>query len=162
MQEENMYRILNLSFIFVLCFFTSIRSLALPEDSEEKLYIVADKTLYNYKTGMNTFEGHVKVDQGATHLRADRLITKDNRKHQIQEVIAYGVNEQAHYWTLPKKGDLEMHAHAEIIKYYPIEAHVVLQKNVLITQGENSFQGQLILYNRKDQTITVPASENGQ
>lgn len=135
---------------------------ALPSDIKEKMIIVADHSIYNYKTGIKTFEGNVKLDQGFTHLRADRLITKDNKQHQMQEAIAYGLKDKAHYWTLPKAGEAEIHADAQIIKYYPPDANITLEQNVHVTQGENSFQGQLIHYNMNDEVIAVPASENGR
>ena len=144
----------------MLCY--PLLTFALSGDNTEKIYIVADSTLYNYKTGTNTFEGNVKVDQGTTHITADRLITKNNSQHKIQEAIAYGIQQPAHYWTLPKLNDPEMHAHAMIIKFYPIASNVTLEQKVTITQGENSFQGELILYNMQDQTITVPASKEGR
>lgn len=157
-----MHPILNLIFVILFSFSYSLFAFALPEDNKEKVYIVADSTIYNYKTGNNIFEGHVKVDQGTTHITADRLVTKNNKQRKIQEAIAYGLQDLAHYWTLPKAGDPEVHAHAKVIKFYPIESNITLEQNVTVTQGENSFQGELILYNRNDQTITVPAAQNGR
>ncbi len=135
---------------------------ALESDSKEKLHIFAESGTYNYKTGVNVYEGNIKIDQGTTHLTADRLITKSNAQHKIQEAIAYGLQTLAHYWTLPKIGDPEVHAHAKIIKFYPLESNVTLEQDVHVTQGENSFQGELIHYNSNEQTITVPASKNGR
>ena len=135
---------------------------ALPQDSKEKVFIVADSGIYNFKTGLNTFEGHVIVNQGATHITADRLTSQSNNSHRIRETIAYGLQQPAHYWTLPKAGDPEIHANAKIIKFYPIESNVTLEQTVVITQGENSFQGELIHYNMNDQVITVPESQNGR
>lgn len=155
MFQVRKYFIIFLAIIPILCF-------ALPNDNKEKVYIVADTTIYNYKTGKNIFEGHVKVDQGATHITADRLVTKNNAEHKMEEAIAYGINTVAHYWTLPKVGDPEMHAKAKIIKFYPITSNVILENDVTVTQGENNFQGQLVLYNHEDQTITVPPSSNAR
>ncbi len=137
-------------------------TLALPEDNHQKVFIVADSTTYNYKKGINIFEGHVKVDQGSTHITADRLVTKNNDQHKMQEAIAYGTTELAHYWTLPKIGDPEIHAHAKVIKFYPLDSNATLEQDVVITQGENSFHGQVILYNSKDQTIIVPAAKHAR
>lgn len=145
----------------ILCC-ASASSFALPDDVKEKVHIVGDTWTYNYKTGTSQFDGNVKVDQGTTHVTADRLITKSNSKHEIQEAIAYGLQDLAHYWTIPKIGDLEIHAKAKIIKFYPITSNVTLEQDVIVTQGENSFQGQLIHYNMNDQTIAVPASKNGR
>ncbi len=135
---------------------------ALENDRKEKVYFVADSGIYNYKTGINIYEGHVKVDQGSTHLTADRLITKNNKQHKMQEAIAYGLQEKAHYWTLPNTKEPEMHAWAKIIKFYPIESNATLEQDVFIRQGDNHFQGQLIHYNSKEQTISVPASKNNR
>ena len=150
------------TFLFIILTAFSVAAYALPEDSKEILHIKADTTIYNYKKGVNYFEGHVQIDQGTTHVTADRLTTKDNDKHQIQEAIAYGIHDLAHFWTVPQLGAKEVDAHAKIIKFYPITLNATLQGEVLVTQGENNFQGQLIHYNMSDQTIIVPETKNGR
>ena len=135
---------------------------ALPNDNKEMLHIISDTSNYNYKTSTNEFTGHVVIDQGTTHVTADRVITKSDAQHKIKEAIAYGIHQPAHYWTLPKPGDPEMHAYATVIKFYPIESNVALEQNVTLKQGENSFQGQLIHYNSYDQTIIVPHLKKSQ
>ena len=156
-----MFPALNSIIIFV-CLLLPITSNALPDDYHKKLNIVADQWHYNYRTGVTVYEGHVHALQGTTHVVADRLITKTNKQHVINEATAYGETERAHYWTTPNLGEKEMHAFANIIKMYPIESNVVLEQEVTVKQGENSFQGQLILYHMSDQTITVPASKDGR
>jgi len=159
-----MFRIPNLTSMLLVVFFfgLSATTFALPGDNQQKVYIVADTTTYNYKSGVNIFEGHVKVDQGSTHITADRLVTKSNAQHKMQEAIAYGTTELAHYWMLPKEGDPEIHAHARIIKFYPLDSNATLEQDVVVTQGDNSFHGQLILYNSKDQTIIVPPAKDAR
>jgi len=147
--------------IFCLLSLVFICAHALPEDSKQKVIIAADHILYNYKTGVNTYEGNVKVDQGTTHITADRLVTKNNERHKMREAIAYGSVNRAHYWTIPRPNDPVMHAFANVIKFYPLESNVTLEKNVFVQQGDNTFQGELILYNNYDETITVPPSANG-
>ncbi|HLB42999.1 MAG TPA: lipopolysaccharide transport periplasmic protein LptA [Gammaproteobacteria bacterium] len=148
--------------IHLLLFIFSHHAFALQIDHPSVVHIIADSSIYNYKSGVNLFEGNVKIDQGTTHIRADKVVTKNNQQHKMQEAIAYGIKQLAHYWTLPKPNELEIHAKAKIIKFYPIESNVVLEKNVILTQGENSFHGELILYNKNDQTIIVPAANNSQ
>ncbi|HEX4045980.1 MAG TPA: lipopolysaccharide transport periplasmic protein LptA [Gammaproteobacteria bacterium] len=146
---------------FLLAFFNT-PSIALPEDKKQKLHITADSGIYNYKTGLNIYEGNVKVDQGTTHLTADRLITKSNAQRKIEEAIAYGDQTLAHYWTIPQISKAEVHARAHIIKFYPLDSNVILEKNVVVTQAKNVFHGQLILYNGKEETITVPPTANAR
>lgn len=140
----------------------SVPAYCLQEDSKEMMHIKADTTIYNYKKGLNYFEGHVQIDQGTTHVTADRLTTKTNDKHQIQEAIAYGISDLAHFWTTPAAGEQVVNAHAKIIKFYPITSNATLQGEVTVAQGENNFQGQLIHYNMNDQTIIVPETKNGR
>lgn len=141
---------------WLILIFISTFAYALPSDRLQTIHITADSSKYNYKTGINEFIGNVKADQGSTHLTADRLITKANSKHKIQEIIAYGINQRAHFWTKPKLTDPDMHAQANIIKFYPQLSNISLEQTVQVKQGENSFQGDLIHYNSIDQTITVP------
>lgn len=156
-----MFQVLKIIFLLFLFVYSNF-VFALKEDNKAIVHIVADSSIYNYKTGVNIFEGNVKVDQGTTHITADRLVTKSNRYHKIQEAIAYGIKQSAHYWTLSKSNEPEIHAKARLIKFYPIETDVVLEKEVVLTQGENSFHGQLILYNKNNQTIIVPAAKNSR
>ena len=147
--------------VAILCFLYAFSIYALPEDKQQKVYIVSDASIYNYRTGISVFEGHVRIDQGSTHITADRLITKNNDQHKMQEAIAYGFTTLAHYWTLQKPDAPEIHAYAKIIKFYPLNSNVTLEENVLVRQGENVFRGQLIHYNKNDQTIIVPPSKDG-
>lgn len=140
----------------------SFAALGLPQDKNEKLIVIADITTYDYKKGLNYYEGHVQVDQGSTHLTADRMTTKSSNKHRIQEAIAYGIKEPAHFWTTPSSGEEVMNAYGKIIKFYPETRNTTLQGNVVVTQGQNNFHGQLIHYNMNDQTIIVPETKNGR
>lgn len=148
--------------LLIILFIIPTISIALLEDKSQKVHIASKTCVYNYKNGTSVFEGDVVVDQGTTHITADKLTTKNNNQHKISETIAYGFTQPAHYWTLPKIGDPEIHANAKIIKFYPLASNVTLVQNVIVTQGDNSFHGELIHYNLNDQTITVPASKKGR
>lgn len=147
-------------FLLLLCI--PLLVFSLPEDRAQSMHIIADSSTFNYKTGIDTYEGHVTVDQGSTHLTADRLITEKNSQHKVVKATAYGIQKLAEYSTLPKKGDSQFHAKAKTITFYPLQSLVSLTGNVLVTQGENSFQGPVISYNMKDQIVTAPATNTGQ
>ena len=155
-----MFRVRSIGIIAWLFF--CVPAFALPADSEKTMSIVALSSLFNYKTGTNTYEGDVKIDQGSTHLTADRVVTQNNDHHKIDTATAYGIQKLAEYITLPKDGDLPFHAKAKVIKFFPATSIVILEGDVVVTQGENSFQGPLIIYNMKDQVVTAPASKLGR
>lgn len=151
------------AFFCLIAALIPVCALALPSDAQQKIHITADTTTYNFKNGVTVFTGHVLADQGSTHLSAEKLITKSDNHHQIQEVIAYGQGKtQAHYSTLPHPNQAVIHAIGDVIHYFPVTANVRLQDHVTVQQGENSFQGELILYNMNEQTITVPPTPRGR
>lgn len=135
---------------------------ALPEDSEKTIHIVANSTEFNYKTGLDVYEGNVQIDQGTTHVKADKLITQKDEHHHIVSAIAYGLAHLAEYTTIPKAGDVNLNAKAKIIRYFPTTSTIILEENVTVTQGKNSFHGPHIIYNMKNQTVSAPASKNGR
>src|SRR5437016_6312557 len=149
MREANMFRV-NLLWIIISILFPTL-ALSLPEDSEQPMHIVADSSLFNYKTGKDIYEGNVRIDQGTSHLTADRVITQKDKQHKIISAIAIGVKTIATFTTIPKAGDLVMHSEAKTITFYPPTSTVILENDVVVTQGENNFHGQHIVYNFKDQ-----------
>ncbi len=153
-----MYRLL-LSFLLVLLTTTSF---ALPEDSKQLMHISSDSTQFDFKKGINIYEGNVVVNQGSTHLTADKVTTKNNDLHKIQEVIAFGGINPAIYTTIPNPGDELFTAKAHEIRFYPIKSLIFLEGDTSVTQGENSFQGPIMIYNTKDQIVTAPPSKNGR
>ncbi len=153
---------LNSYLYFFLLIILSTSTFALPEDRDRPFNIIADSSLFNYKTGIDTYEGHVKVDQGTSHLIADRLVTRKDKQHKMILAIATGTQKPAEYTTIPKIGDSVLNAKARFIKFYPTTSIIILEQNVVVTQKENSFHGPLIIYNMKNQLVTAPPFTNGR
>lgn len=149
-------------FKFLFLFFIPFSAWALPMPSTEKITIAADSSLFNFKTGIDTYEGNVKIDQGTTHFTADRLVTKKNNQHKLVEAIAYQVHRPAEYRGLTQPNNKELHAQAAVIKFYPQDSTVVLEGHVVLTQEDNSFHGPKIIYNMKNGTVSVPPSNQGR
>lgn len=160
MSQVHNIKLIPIIIIIFLSF--SLSAHALKEDRKEMLHIAASSFIGNVKTGIKIYEGDVRIDQGTTHIRADRLVTKYNKDNKMEEAIAYGYQVPAHFWTIPKIGDPELHAHARIIKFYPIDFNITLEQDVQIIQGENSFKGELVHYNNNDETILVPKTKNSR
>lgn len=152
-----MYRLLSL---FLFLFPTLL--FALDSDRTQALHVTSDSSLYNYKTGITLYEGHVIIDQGTTRIKADRVSTKTDARHKIEEAIAYGFQNLAEYSTLPKVGEAPLYAKAKTIYFYPQKTTIILDNEVTLTQGKNSFQGSRIIYNIKEKIIHAPASKNGR
>ena len=147
--------LLFLLFFFPACLF------AFPSDPQQAVHITADSSTFDFKTSDNIYKGNVIITQGTTRLTADRVMTHTN-KQKIVEATAYGISKPVEYSTLPKPNDAVFYAKAKKIRFYPIKSIVILEGDVIVTQGKNSFQGPILIYNIKDQTVSAPASQTGR
>jgi len=149
--------------LLLLCASLSTVCHALPTDAGQTMHITANSTSFNYKKGTGIYEGNVIVTQGKTRLEADRLITRNNLQHKIQQVLAYGLKQRAHYMTYLSETDtLQLNAEAEIIRFYPFRSLVVLEGNASVRHGEDLFEGPVAIYDMKNQTVNAPHSKNGR
>lgn len=144
------------SFIFL----NSHLALALPSDQDQPFKIAADNVQIDHNTGTTTYQHHVLVDQGSTHLIADHMVTVNNPQNQLTEIIASG--KQAIYRTITDSKKPELIAKADTIKYYPLENKIVLLGKANVKQGENVFTGPVIEYNTKLQTVISSAAQYGR
>ena len=162
---QTLDKLTRFNILFMMMFISSLWAqdiFALKADMMQKLVITADSTVYNNKTGITVFEGHVKVNQGSTRINANRLVTKSNARHKMIEATAYGILQPAQFITLEKPGEAELQAEAMIIKFYPGKFDVVLEQRATVSQGNNRFQREHILYNRENSMVIVPESGGGK
>jgi lipopolysaccharide export system protein LptA len=147
--------------LLLLCLTLPITCWGLPSDRDKPAYIEADQVQYQQKTGITLYVGHVKVDQGTSHLLADTLtVYKDLHSSKIQKMIATG--NLAQYSTLPKVDGKMMNASAKTIQYDPVHNLVLLLGDALITQEGNLFRGQHIEYDLTKQTVISAPSPNSK
>tara|TARA_Y100000588_G_C14118726_1_gene866354 strand:- start:164 stop:661 length:498 start_codon:yes stop_codon:yes gene_type:complete len=148
----------------LLICFISLSSAALkahPEDKEQILYLSSDEADLNQGTKKGLFKGHVKIDQGTSHLRALEAETLGDSENKLIKAIARGGHQtKAHFWTTLTQNQTSLHAWAEIIYYLPKENRIELIGNAEISQGKNSFKAPKIIYDTKKQHIITESHEN--
>lgn len=141
-------------FLFLSCLTSTC--IALSSDREQLLKVSADSADLNQSTHQGVYEGHVEIDQGTTHLRAEKAITEANEKNKLIKAIALGNDKkQAHIWTLMEKNKPLLHAYADKIYYYPERNIVELIGSARIIQGENTFSAPKITYNTLEQHVVT-------
>lgn len=127
---------------------------ALPDDREKTLELSADSADLNQQTHRGEFIGHVKLDQGSSHLRAAKAITEGDQLNKLTLAIANGdEKDQAHYWTLTAPDKPPLHAYADMIRYYPSRHLIELVGNARVLQGDNSFAAPKISYDTLKQHV---------
>ncbi len=145
----------------ILLFLFTLKSFALPEDQKKIIELSADTADINQETRKGIYTQNVEFDQGTTHLRATKAMTKVNEKNKLIEVTADGdEHSQAHFWTLMDKNKPELHAYANSIRYFPEEHLIQLIGNARVEQGTDSFSAPLIRYDTLNKHVI--SQSNGQ
>lgn len=134
---------------------------ALNQKPSSPLSIEAAQSQYDYKTGKAVFLGNVIIKQDGMTLTADKVITQNNSQHQIQHLFAFGEKNLAHYTQLSQNKNSTLEASARIIRYFPINKLIILEKTANVAQDKNHFSGDIIHYNQAEQSITIPPKSKG-
>lgn len=146
-------------FTFPLLLILSFPTYALSSDSKLPMNISSDTVDFNSKTGITIFTGDVNMDQGTTHLKADKVTVYRHPDGEIQKIIAIGL--PAHYRTLPKENDDTMDAYGNTIEYYPDKEQAVILGNGLVQQGKNTFTSPHIIYDLAKETVISRSTSSG-
>ncbi len=136
--------------LYIIITIIPLTSWGLDSDKVKPANFIADYVTFNEKTGIKIFTGHVKMDQGTTHLTGDK-VTVYNANGSVVKIVAIG--NPAHYSTLPDNQKEVLNATAQTIEYYPQKSIAVLIDNGIVTQGENVFKGPHITYDMIKQTV---------
>lgn len=134
----------------IICLLLGILSMsssfALPSDRDQMLYITADSAEMNYKTGISTYQGNVKLDQGTTKLRSENMtiVSKELQFNELERIIAQG--KTAYYETKPEPEDPLLVGRAKTIIYKPKDGSLELHDHAVAQQKNNVIKGARIDY----------------
>jgi lipopolysaccharide export system protein LptA len=148
------YLLLSLTyFIISPCF-------ALPTDKDQPMYLTANTGHLNKATGINLFQGNIKVTQGSSILLADTLVLHTNKKNQLIEADAQG--NLANFSTVTDIKKPRFVGVAQTIQYFPQQRIINLIGDAKATQGPNSYSAPRIEYNIDQQSVVSQASSQGR
>lgn len=151
----------RMKFIYFLCILLiSSSTFALEADKKEPLHISADRVFFNRQTGVNLYEGKVKLIQGSSELTAATMLVMLDAQGQLKKIIAKG--SPARYRTLFDKTKPEVIATAKSMEYYPQEDFLALIDDATVIEGGNSFEGSRIEYNIRKRIVTSATARQGQ
>ena len=132
---------------------------ALPEDRHKIAQLNANTADLNQQTHTGEYVGEVEFDQGTTHLRALRAITRGDKDNKLEFAAAFGdKTTPAHYWEQIALDKPVLHAYAQEIRYYPAKHLVELLGNARIVQGEDSFSAPDIRYDTEKQHVIAKSN----
>lgn len=114
-------------------------------------YFVADSVTYLSKAHTITYTGHVKVDQGDTHITGDKLVLDLTAGNKVVRMIDTG--HPATYTTQLKNRPGIVHAKADKITYNQTQQMVYLDGHATVDQNHNTIRAEHIRYDKKNGVI---------
>ncbi|WP_096619343.1 lipopolysaccharide transport periplasmic protein LptA [Candidatus Enterovibrio altilux] len=137
----------------------SNNALALSSDAEQPIYIDSDTQSLDMKANTVIFTGNVYLRQGSIRLHADKVIVTRPSGNEAREIIdAYG-NPATFSQTLDdgkkingKANDLQYEVAKNFLKMH--------NHAVLIQEGGNKVEGQLITYQIDKQQLIAESDLN--
>ena len=132
-------------------------------DAKQPITISAETVSVNRSTGEGIYQHDVKIDQGSTHIRGEKVTTNNDGHNKLAKITIEGQRlKKASYETQMDANKPVLIASANIIYYFPQKNYVILTGDANIVQGDNSIQGEHIEYDIKAQRMRATAVENNK
>ena len=148
----------SLSFALVLWFGFAAVAAALSTDKELPLTITADAAELDDKAGRAVYRGNVRIAQGTLSITGEMMVL-ERRDGEVYSVIITG--EPATYRQQPDGGGDDVVAEARMLKIYPQENMVRLERDAKVSRQGRVFAGAVIEYNNKEDIIRAYGDGKG-
>jgi len=152
-----------LSFTVTSCLILVLLGLnvaALETDKSSPIFIEANQVAMSEGTGVSTYSGNVKLEQGSIKILAESIVIYTNNK-KLRRIIATG--KPAYFSQQPKPKAEPVKASANHVEYDSTSGILVLLDDAKMTQGSNLFSGNKIEYDTNNNILTAKSlSKNKQ
>lgn len=119
---------------------------ALDSDSEQPMYIEADRVEVREEENMSLYAGHVLITQGSLRLSADEVTVYHREDRRPRQIIALGT--PARLTQQLDDSEDELQAFALRMEYDVERDHLTLIEQAELIQGDDRVSGERILYDR--------------
>lgn len=143
--------------LLLLVGMTPTASFALSNDQEQPILVEADSVDIDEGKGVSVYQGQVDVKQGSIHITADK-VTVYRKEKRTDRVLAVGAPVRFEQKT--DKGQL-VKGNALKVEYQVSSDELTLTGEALLTQGEDRFSSDRIVYDRKNAKVKAGASAEG-
>ena len=129
----------------------------LSNDQEQPILIEADSVDIDEGTGVSVYQGQVDVKQGSIHITADK-VTVYQKEKRTDRVLAVGT--PVRFQQKTDKGKL-VKGNARQVEYQVSSDELTLSGDALLTQDDDRFSSDRIVYDRKKAQVKAGASAQG-
>jgi lipopolysaccharide export system protein LptA len=154
-----MTRLLTVILATGLLVFTN-QSFALKSDKDQPMDIAADRVDIDDNKGISTFRGNVQVTRGTLRISGEVVVVHRTSNGELQRIVATG--KQAMYRQRPDNKPKDVIAHANKIVYKANSEIVDLTTQAKVVQGGDTFSGEHLVYNARQDKVTATGDGNGK
>lgn len=128
----------------------------LETDRQQPIHIQADRITVHEKQGVSYYEGDVQFTQGSLKINGDE-VTVYIQGDVLQKIIVKGA--PATLQQKPQPDQELVHSKASRMEYDAVKQIVTLFENAHVQQGPNSFAGDYIEYDTRNNTVSARKGE---
>ncbi|MCD1647994.1 lipopolysaccharide transport periplasmic protein LptA [Marinobacter adhaerens] len=121
-------------------------------DSDTPIKVTADNARLDDGQGIATYTGTVELEQGNTHLSADRVVLYRS-ENGLSRIEASGT--PARYRQPARDGEGETDARALNITWSATDSQLTFEREAVIEQNGNLFRGDVIHYDTVGRVVTA-------
>ena len=129
---------------------------ALETDKNSPIHIEANQVDMAEKSGISTYTGDVRLQQGSIKISADSIVVYTHNK-KLQRIIATG--KPAHFSQKPSKKSDDVKASANHVEYASASGMLILLDKAKMKQGANLFSGNKIEYDTVNDILSAKSSQ---
>lgn len=141
----------------LLLVMASANAFALSSDADQPIEIEADFAELDEQAGRTIYRGRVEVRQGSIHMKGDVLEAEFDANQNLDKVQLRG--EPAWFKQTPDNSTVDVEGQALTIDYFKLESRVLLQKNAVVTRGQQRFEGDRIDYDTARSVVKARAAQ---
>jgi len=132
---------------------------ALQSDKDQPIYIEADAVDIDDRSGISTYKGNVELTQGSIVIKADK-VTVTQRQNETDQIEAVGKPVTFQQDTEDGKGTIK--GRAKKTEYSANSEIINMIGDAVLTQGQDTFKSDRIIYDRARAVVKAGASAKGK
>ncbi|MCU7938779.1 MAG: lipopolysaccharide transport periplasmic protein LptA [gamma proteobacterium symbiont of Bathyaustriella thionipta] len=149
-----------LLFTFVL-FLTPASLMALSSDRNQPINLEADSADIDDLKGISIYTGNVILSQGSMVIKSSKLTLYTDKNKDLEKAIAVGSEKKlATFKQRPEGKNVDFRARAITMIYYLTKDKIHLLKNAYVWQDGDTFSGNKIIYDTKNETVIATGKKN--
>ena len=130
---------------------------ALSTDKDQPIHVEANSVEIDDRKGISIYQGDVDVKQGSIHMTADKVtVYQTDRRTDLIKAVGRPVRFQQR-----TDKDQTVKGRAREVEYRVGGEELVLTGDARLSQGEDNFSSDRIIYDRKNARVKAGASAKG-